>query len=149
MKFNFGHGVVMVMLCFMTGMSYLVYRCSQQSIGLVNQEYYNDELKYSDQMNKERNALVLNGGANISFNDTLHAVVVTYPEMKQQSEISGEILFFKPDNSAFDFTVPVKMDANHVQQINASKIARGTWRVKINWKAAETAYYNEEKIYVN
>jgi nitrogen fixation protein FixH len=133
----------------MAGMSYLVYRCNQQPIGLVSTEYYNEELKYSDKMNKEKNTLGLDGDTKIVFDGASKEVVVTYPEMKVGSKISGEILFFKPDNSDFDFTVPVKVDANHLQLITTARLPKGMWRVKINWQAKDISYYNEEKIFIN
>lgn len=149
MKFHFGHGVLVVLLLFMAGMSYLVYRCTQQSISLVNPEYYAQELKYSEQMKKERNSQSLGQKVDIAFSAASQQVVVKYPHIQSGSEISGEILFFKPDNSGDDFTVPVKADVNHLQQISASKLHAGAWRIKINWKAEGISYYNEEKIFIN
>ena len=149
MKLNFGHGILATLLLFMSGMSYLVYRCTQQPVGLVNPEYYVQELKYSEQMNKERNALEPGKEVDIFFNDASQEVVVKYPLISQGPEISGKILFFKPDNNEYDFTVPVKADANSEQQINASELPKGAWRVKINWKASDVSYYKEEKIFIN
>ena len=133
----------------MTGMSFLVYKCTLQPIGLVSAEYYSQELKYSEQMNKEKNAMAMDEAVDITFNGSLQKVIVKYPLIIQGPEISGEILFFKPDNNAFDFTVPVKIDVTGMQEINASKLPRGAWRVKINWRAKGISYYNEEKIFIN
>src|SRR5215203_4593298 len=135
MKLNFGHGIMGILLVFMAGISYLVYRCTLQPIGLVNPDYYAQEIKYSDQMTKERNSKALDKQLEIGLRSASRQVLVKYPVLIGDSKISGEILFFKPDNNGYDFTVPVKADANHEQLISIPTLQRGAWRVKINWKA--------------
>ena len=92
---------------------------------------------------------MLNEAVDIAFNSESQEVFVKYPLPGTKNEISGEMLFFKPDNKDYDFTVPVSMDENNLQKVNASTLATGAWWIKINWKVKETSYYHEEKIFIN
>ena len=65
-KFNFGHGILAVILLFMSGISLLVYKSSKQHVDLVNAGYYEMELKYDEQIAKEVNSQKLGSKANIS-----------------------------------------------------------------------------------
>lgn len=100
-------------------------------------------------MKKEKNANALGDKVDISFSDSTQEVIVKYPMMNENFGITGEILFFKPDNSVLDFSVPVNPDENSLQQISALKLHHGAWRVKINWQSNGTSYYSEEKIFIN
>jgi nitrogen fixation protein FixH len=63
-------------------------------------------------------------------------------------EAAGTILFFRPSNSREDQLVLVKPDADKVQFIPTSKLAKGLWRVKINWQSEGVKLYHEDSVVI-
>ena len=149
MKLNFGHGILLFILLFMTGIIVLVYQCSKHPADLVSASYYEQELKYSDQMMKEKNALLLADEIRINYNQNQRVVVFNFPAFYNRENLSGKITFYKPDNARLDFSKQVLANDRYEQVIETSGMAHGYWNVQVNWKAGETPYYSEAKIFIN
>jgi hypothetical protein len=149
MKLNFGHGILMIILLFMTGISILVYKCSKQRVDLVNVSYYEQELKYNDQMAKEKNSLSLSDDLSIGYDPGNNSIAFNFPPALEIKDLSGNISFYKPDNASLDFSKPVIAGRQHRQVIGTAGMARGYWNVKVNWKNGTTPYYSETRIFIN
>ena len=148
-KLNFGHGILVVILLFMSGISFLVYKCSKQNVELVNPAYYEMELKYDDQLSKEINSKMMGTDLKISYDANAGCVVIHYPSLEKSKTITGFVSFYKPDNSSLDFSKPVVTDQESEQLIQTSGLHRGAWNVRVNWNAGTTACYTESKIFLN
>ncbi len=148
MKLNFGHGILMLILLFMTGILILVYKCSKQQVDLVSPTYYEQELKYSEQITKKKNSLLLMNDLKIEYDKSNHEVIFSFPPVELKN-LSGNINFYKPDNAALDFSKSVFADALFKQTVETSGMAHGYWNVKVNWSSGSTPYYSETKIFIN
>jgi nitrogen fixation protein FixH len=132
----------------MGGILYLVYRSGQQRIDLVSKNYYEQELKFEKQIEKERKSLQLDEGLKINYEPSKNIVTVHYPATKSKSQLKGTVTFYKPDNAALDYTKPVDPGENNIQKIETSSMAPGLWKVQVNWDADSVSFYKEEKILV-
>lgn len=148
MKLNFGHGILIVLLLFMAGMSALVYQCTKQRIDLVSNNYYEKELKYEKQIEKERQTLALREDMQINYDSNSEIITFKYPGNVDSKNIRGTITFYKPDNATLDFVKEVLVKEDNLQQIQANSLTAGWWNVKVEWNVNEASYYKEEKILV-
>lgn len=146
MKFNWGWGIAIFVAVFVTFISNLVYRCTQQKIDLVSEKYYEKEIQYQQHINRELNSRDL--GAKISLVSNDSVVVIHYPEVNE-GNISGDIEFFKPDDANKDVKVVVDAGIDRRQSVDINRLSKGWWDVKINWSAGGTPYYFEQRIFVN
>ena len=149
MKFNWGYGIAMVCVGFALFISFMVYKASQQKIEFVTDNYYDKELKFQEQIDKQKNSLALSEKVFLKYDPAAELIRIKYPASFDPQLISGSITFFKPDNSSLDFNVRVSSDENHLQEFPSGKMQKGWWIVKINWSASGTGYYYEEKILVS
>jgi hypothetical protein len=160
MKLSWGTGIFVFIVLFMLFMLTLVYLCTKQSFDLVSDNYYEQELLYQRQVDRKQNSADLKEKLTVNYEKVKQAVEIQYPSSTDAKKLSGDIVFFKPDDSKLDFTVNINPDqpsrlnrdpssGGLSQLISSSKLAKGLWRLKISWSAAGTSYYQEEKILIN
>ena len=149
MKLNWGFGILIFVLLFMAFILTLVYRCSLQKVDLVSEKYYEQELKYQQQVDKLNNTAAMNGKLSVAFNKVQDAITVMYPASTDLANLSGSINVFRPDDAALDFKIHAQAGQEYSQVIPVSKLKKGLWKVQVSWVSAGTAYYQEEKILIN
>ena len=148
MKFNWGHGIATAAFLFVCFICSLVYRSMQEKVDFVTTGYYEKELVYQDHIDSEQNALALAENMQVAYSPMHDRVLLSYPPDMPASNLAGEIAFYRPDNSELDFTVPVKSDERHFQEVRTSDMKKGMWKVMIKWNSGTTPYYFEKKIFV-
>src|SRR5580765_5775172 len=108
MKFNWGTGLALTFAIFAAGMLFLVTLCMKQNEDLVSTDYYNREIAFQQQINKESNSRELIQPLQIQYDQSQQQVAIIFPAELKNESITGSIHFFKPDNAALDFDVAVK-----------------------------------------
>ena len=129
MKFHWGHGIVTAGLIFICFISALVYRSMQEKVDFVTGNYYEKELKYQDHIDSEKNSLSLAENLKIDYRKVSGQVVFKYPGEIPAGKIEGKISFYRPDNSALDFSIAVKCGQEHAQEVSTVSMKRGVWKV--------------------
>jgi hypothetical protein len=143
MKLNWGLGIAIVFLCFVIFMSTLVIKSFKQDVDLVHEDYYGEELKYQDHINRRMESTSLKG--KISFEINNDEIVLIFPEEMRKKQISGDILFFRPSDKRKD--VKATLHLSHSEQhFPLSQFSKGLYKMQINWEVAGAKYYNEETI---
>ncbi len=145
---NWGYRIIILYALFMTGILFMVYKCTQQKVDLVTDKYYEREVKYQDQYNSMMSSNEVKNHATISLNTDKSSILISYPEIANRNEVKGSFYFFKPDNSNLDFSVEVLPDKNNIQQIATSNLSKGWWRIQMSWILNNAKLYQEEKIYI-
>jgi hypothetical protein len=142
MKFNWGTGIAIFYSVFVLAMVAAVIRSTQFDNSLVSDHYYADDLNYQQHYNKLVNSQSLEQDLEIAKNREKGMVELKFPGNLEN--ISGEIHFFCPSGSRLDFKIPVQTDEKNQQLVPLQKLKKdGLWRVKVDWKADNTAYYKE------
>ena len=147
MKFNWGIGITLAALAFIAFILQLVYRCSNEKIDLVSEHYYEQEIRYQDQIDRRNNVNTLQ--QKISINLDGRSLSLIYPSSVEKRSVVGTITLFRPDNSSLDFSVPVKVDIDSGQLVSLENRKSGKWKVQIAWSDGTTPYYQEESIWIN
>src|ERR1017187_1506847 len=140
-KWNFGTGIVVFLIIFMSFMLTMVYKCGQVKSELVSANYYDQEINYQKQIDKTNNASKLKENIKVTYDKSSSAFVINYPDELKPIDISGDINFYKPDNQNADFKLNIKPDKENKQFVSAANIAKGLWNVQINWSAGNVSYY--------
>lgn len=141
MKLGWGKGIAAAYVIFVIATLIMTYIMMTKKVDLVTDNYYEKEIKYQNQINKINNSNKLKDPLQLKCADG--KVVVNFPKV---GEVSGELSFYRPSDPAKDFKVQVQADKENVQVIDASNLLKGYWKVKIEWSAGGTDYYNEEQI---
>lgn len=135
-----------MLILFVAFISNLVYKSSQVNIELVSENYYEKEIKYQEQIEREKNSLGLEKDIHFIVNRSFLEIVL--PENFAPEGISGNIQLFKPDDANLDLSLELRTDPSGRQIINTQALKRGWWEIKINWSYRNTDYYKSEKILI-
>jgi hypothetical protein len=123
-------------------MGTMVYKCTRQHFDLVSDDYYAQELKYQQVIDGTNNTKDLQQPVRIDQSSSV--ITIKLPTVSTSLE-NGEILFYRPSNSASDFKVAVKSGATEVSK---EKMHAGLYKVKINWTAEGKHFYDEQSLVI-
>lgn len=134
MKINWGTGIVIGMVIFISFILFLVVNMltdDKFNHDLVTEEYYQKELHYQEEIDAETNAFALE--ENIKDYRVKDGWVVEFPENLELSKISGDLNFYRPSNKKLDFTIPLDLK-NRKIHISEDQLVGGRWNINIYWK---------------
>jgi len=146
MKFNWGTGIVIVIILFVIGIGSLVYISMKQQINLVYKDYYPQELKHQTQIDKRNNSLLLKENIKIDYiND---AIELNFPHFFRFDRVQGDILLYRPSDFRKDVIVKIKLDEKGFQQIPTTSLDKGKYTVKVDWTHEGIPYFFEQDVHI-
>lgn len=145
MKINWGLKIVLAYGMFVAGIMYMVYMSSQQNRDLVSENYYADELAYQKIIDQSSNTASLQSKVEISIaGNQIH---IAFPNDFQQAAIEGNwMLYYAADETRDlkgNFTT-----SSAAHSITIPPNAKGTYLLKLNWKAKDVDYYFEQSVFL-
>lgn len=146
MKINWGTAIVIAFIGFISFIMYFVISMSTNkkfSHDLVSKDYYQQELKYQDDINKIENAKTL--VTNLNYKKTNQGLLIHFPEDLNIKDISGKVFLYRPSNKQLDFELLVSL-SNHYLLIPDNRLLGGRWNLKIDWKHNNQSYMYKTNI---
>lgn len=119
---------------------------SNNSLKLVERDYYQKEINYQSQIDKETRANQLSQEVNI-LNKTKE-VILQFPTILVAENINGTVTFFRPSDSNLDFSVQINLNNEGIQIIRTTEINKGAWIIKVLWSIEDEEYYSEKRIFI-
>ena len=132
----YGGFVLFILIC--------VAFASMQSFDLVEPDYYQKGIDYQQQIDRLDRTAASGETPAIGYDATQNGIMVAFPSTVVPGEARGTITLFRPSNAQWDKTVPLNLDSEGKQVISAAALAKGRWRVKVNWTIGDSAYYAED-----
>jgi len=138
---NFGKWIVVAFISFALYITVLVVICMRQDLNLVSKDYYRDELRYQQKLDKANNAnhldhlptiAIENGLARISFG-------------KNQHIQNGRLRIERPSNEKLDRNFSLSPDQS-TQEFNLGNWKPGLYRASVTWSMNDKEYYFEKQI---
>ncbi|MCK5087913.1 MAG: FixH family protein [Melioribacteraceae bacterium] len=146
MKFSWGVGISITIIVFLIGSLATVYFTTTVDYDLVAEDYYEKELVYQEQIDKMNRANALTQqlvikleGDNIQFK---------FPSIFNNSEIEGEIYFYKPSSEDLDVRAAISLDEENSLYFSQADLSKGLWKIKVEWGVRGVEYYTEKIIMV-
>ena len=146
-KISWGTGISIVIILF------LIFTIGQAiaihvfiDYDLVEEEYYEAEIKYQTQIEKMERTNALPEALIIKL--TNRFVEFDFPSIFEDKTISGFINFYKPSDDLLDKTQAVKLDEENKMYFATNELATGLWKVKVHWEVNKVEYYNEKLLMV-
>jgi len=134
------------MLIMVSGMIYLVSIAVRQDYDLVDNDYYQKSVNYQQHIEEVKNTAALS--EKIKFEQSADTLKITFPNLGNAEEYSGEIHFYSPVEEKRDETFKLKLNSNFSQSIGLKTLKSGRYTVKIDWSVNKISYYQEEEITV-
>ncbi len=149
MKINWGTGIVIAFILFISFILFFIIKASTQdkyNYDLVSEEYYKDELNYQSEIDKLNNTKALN--IKITINKTKKGIEIKFPATYITENIDGNVSLYRPSNRRLDFDTPFIVSKRTSLLIPDNKLVGGRWDIKISWTKNNKKYlYKKEFIY--
>lgn len=139
---NWGNKLLLVFAVFGGMISYMVYRCMETPVDLVNKEYYKDELVYQQVIDGTRKANALSG--KVKLQQETATISLQFPVEMKSGEVRGTVSFYCPSDKAKDRQLPLRVDAGARQEMATRYFSPGHYTVKISWENKGVTYFTEE-----
>ncbi|HZJ36218.1 MAG TPA: FixH family protein [Gillisia sp.] len=146
MKINWGTGIVIAMIAFMSFILYFVVKMftdDQYEYDLVVEEYYKQEIGFQDELNAEKNAIEL--AEKVVIEQTEIGVLIDFPGGEASSNIDGIVTFYRPSNKNLDFTKVILLE-DQKMFIPKNEIAAGRWNISVRWNQNGKTYLTRKNI---
>lgn len=139
---NWGNKLLLVFAAFGGMISYLVYRCMQTPVDLVNKEYYRDELVYQQVIDGSQKANALSG--KLKLQQEAGRISLQLPEEMKNTGIKGTIFFYCPSDAAKDRHLLLQTDSAARQEIGGGELQPGHYTLKVQWESKGVHYFTEQ-----
>jgi len=144
---NWGNKVIIILAVFVTGIISMVYISMRQRNEVVDANYYDREMKYQKVIDGKRNLLDLCDSVTIQNDGAV--IKVAFPPSTVTQLDSGSIQFMKFSNAKDDKLIPMGGSKTDLYQIPLSYIAKGLYKVRIDWSNEGTRYYHEQNFIIH
>lgn len=122
--------------------------CSRNKVDLVAADYYEQEVRYQDQIDRANRATSLQAPATVDYNAATRLITVALPADHLQQSLKGWIQLYRPSAAHLDQKLDLVLDANGKQQIDGKVLSDGLWHVRVTWNLNGADYYFDQKIVI-
>ena len=138
---NWGSGIALFFVGFVLFMVSLVVFCMKQDdLHLVTQNYYEEEIKFQQQIDKMANA------AELDYK------IFTFNARNKNLELHlplgavGTLHLFRPSDARLDQKIPLFVDGDRKLTFDLGGLQPGYWKMLLSWEEGGKEFYLEEKI---
>lgn len=139
---SWGNGLTLAFLGFALLIGTLVYKATHTRFDLVSEKYYEDEIRYQEQINDAHNA-ANHPAVNISQDGQY--VTLQLPDT---AAITGQAWFYYPTDARQDQHIAL-VTQQGLQRIDKTQLPKGRCLVKLHWTARAVRYYTEQEMQIN
>jgi nitrogen fixation protein FixH len=114
---------------------------------LVSADYYEKEVRYQKQIDTMTRSSALALQSVVTFDPAQQAIVINLPDAAVPGA-SGHVHLYRPSDARLDRDVPLTLNAEGVQRLDAKELRGGLWKVRLNWTANGQEYYLDRSVLV-
>ena len=140
---NWGKSIVLAFILFAVFIGALVTVCLRQDIPLVSANYYEQELRYQEQLDRMNNANQLPERPRIQVVGS--ALEIEYSRLAEM--VNGELELFRPSDARLDKHFPIEPKGT-LQRIDLGTMPGGMYKARLKWAADGKEYFLESTIYL-
>lgn len=146
MKINWGTGIVLAFIGFISFIMYFVIRLNVDDGAnheLVTKDYYKEELAYQKKIDAEKNSNEYN--AKLKLSKSAEGLIIEFPQKFEPEKITGKVSLYRPSNRQLDIDFPISLSNTHLL-IPDNSLVDGRWDIAIEWQYKGKAFLHKEKI---
>ncbi len=146
MKINWGTGIVIGMIAFITFIMVMVVTMltnKEYDHDLVTENYYAKDLVYQKEIDAEKKAHTLT--SLIKVEKKPEGLWIQFPQELVEKKVRGSIQMYRPSNEKLDFQIPFNVE-NSKMLIPDEKLVGGNWKIIIDWEMEGEKYLFKESI---
>ncbi|MEM5564512.1 FixH family protein [Psychroserpens sp. AS72] len=146
MKFNWGTGIVIAFIAFISFIMYFVINMNmtdKYDTSLVREDYYEAELELQNDIDKENNSKSLE--TNLTWKRTDEGLEISFPESLDSDKITGKVFLYRPSNKQVDFETAISL-SNQNLLIPDKRLLDGRWNIRVDWQYNGKSYLYKKEI---
>lgn len=113
----------------------------RHSQDLVRPDYYDHEIRYQDQIEREVRTRGLTAPVELGLAPGTRTLEIRIP-----SAAEGTIHLYRPSDAALDRDVALATGTDGRQRVDLSGLKPGLWKARITWKHAAEEYSHESTL---
>ncbi|MGV3772655.1 MAG: FixH family protein [Verrucomicrobiales bacterium] len=133
---------------FITGVVTWVSFAMRNEDQLVRKDYYDHEIKYQNQIDREARTATVKKDVQIIYDYTNQTLKVTLPIANNNNSRAekASLHFYRPSDSKLDKTVLLNLDRLGSQLLSVADLQNGFWKARVSWMANGAEYYFEKPL---
>jgi len=139
---NWGKGIILSFVTFAVFVIALVVVCMRQNINLVSDDYYKDELRYQDQIDRMNNAASLTVKPVITVANDRLAVDFGAASIFD----SASVKLFRPSDDSLDKKFRLDPANGGHQTFRLAGMRRGMYKLLLTWSSNGKEFYMEQTV---
>ena len=120
---------------------------SHQREDLVAQNYYDNEVRFQKQLDQMNRTQPLESQVAVAYDAVLHNITITLPAAQAANAV-GQIKLYRPSDASLDRSVPLAVNRNGVQQLDAKSLPTGLWKIRVQWSVDGEEFFFERNVVV-
>jgi len=137
--------VVFFAVAIVSAVGFVIF-CQRHGVDLVTTDYYEEEVRYQDQLDRMHRAASLEAPAKVGYDNRAQRLTISLPSEHLDESLKGWIQLYRPSSADLDQRIPLKVDTWGAQVIDVSGLADGLWHVRVSWNARGADYYYDQKL---
>jgi hypothetical protein len=127
--------------------SYVVF-ASRQRTDLVRQDYYDQEIRFQNHIDRMSRTRFISPDAGIVYDTAQKFIAITLPRSSTNQLPVGDIFLYRPADERLDQNIPITVDQKGMQVVDAKNLETGLWKVRVEWKVDDQEFYFEKSIVI-
>jgi nitrogen fixation protein FixH len=124
---------------------YVVFAFHQRQ-DLVASNYYDNEIRYQQQLDRLNHTQPLGDTAKVDYDAAQNSIVITLPPAPPAAQ--GQVTLYRPDDARLDCRLPLAVNAAGVQRLDAKGLRAGQWKVRVTWSAGGQEFFLDRAVVV-
>ncbi|MBO3698195.1 FixH family protein [Roseivirga sp. E12] len=140
---NWGKKIILSFVVFIALIFTLVYVSVNTDFYLVEEDYYEQELAYEDQIQRIKNHDSLIEKPVFNIDRRAFTADLKFPIQLKKDMVEGKVLFYRSNSAKLDKEFELELNEAGEMIVDISRFAVGAWKVKIKWADGQKEYYKE------
>lgn len=145
MKFNWGTGILIVLILFVMAAAAFIVFAMKQDVNLVHKDYYEKGVDYTDQMNVITRSEPLKEKITIQQNS--NGLQISIDSLLATTVDSGKVFLYRPSGSNRDLEILLNKPVENII-IPAEKLIGGRYILKTQWYSGGLRFEIDQPVIV-
>jgi hypothetical protein len=146
MKWNWGTGILTVIIIFLAACAAFIIYSRSQKWSMVEDDYYSKELRHEEKLVRMRNANALSAQLQVTVRKS--DLCLQFPADFKGKALRGSINIYRPSDEFLDVIIALAADTSLSQLIPLHKLSMGRYIMKVEWSSEGKDYYQEHDLYI-
>lgn len=140
--------IIAYFIVFIAFTAVIVVYLSRQKMDLVRGDYYDDEIRYQEQLDRINRTQPINAQVSIGYDSAERSIKIALPPTQALSSPSGRIRLYRPSDESLDQDIKLAVSPDGVQRVNAKNLRSGLWKVRVYWTVNGQDYFFGETVII-